>query len=159
MTQKATTDAINNAIANVSQGFLKLKNIRVTENGTGIYNVDIVDYDENEWNPNYILNYGDGLPSPTLGTGEVAIAIMPHTDYLTNATNLIDVYINSGNDWILANNSPIEISYGDLFSEYPSTNGKYWFGGKWNQLDFTVDMNEITNYINTCKPTWKFSPI
>ncbi|MDR0873993.1 MAG: hypothetical protein LBN27_11105 [Prevotellaceae bacterium] len=100
---------------------------------------EIIAYSSDEWSPNYILDYGENPPTPP-ADNNTHIAIIPETDSDTEASDFVNILVWDGAAWNVAT-AHVVIKNGDLFSEYPSTDGYYWFGGKFNRLDFQVDLS------------------
>jgi hypothetical protein len=131
VSQKAVTDALEG----LSTGFLKLKCLTVSGGVAAI-----ADYDPGEWQPNFILPYGADIPAPA-DPAQAAIAITEATDPATEATDAVDAYLwdVGGQAWAASAGNPMAVENGDLFSEYPSGEGWYWFGSRFNRLDFDID--------------------
>jgi hypothetical protein len=137
MSQKAVTEAF----ANFSSGFLRPKSLFVDQTQTP-YAITLIDYDANEWNPDFVLTYGTALPVPS-DTAKINIAILPATDPATDATDDIAVWYTAAGSstWVQTTDAAMEDGF--LFSEYGTTDGFYWFGSKFNQLDFTMDASQF----------------
>ncbi|MDR0872823.1 MAG: hypothetical protein LBN27_05065 [Prevotellaceae bacterium] len=127
--------AIDKKILEKATGFLSPHSLLLNEDTE---EWEIVAYSPDEWSPNYILNYGENPPTPA--DSITHIAIIPETDGDTDATDFVNILIWDGSAWNVAT-AHVAIKNGDLFSEYPSTEGYYWFGGKFNRLDFEVDLS------------------
>jgi hypothetical protein len=126
MSQKAVTDRLVGA----DIGFLKPKNFSI--NGT---DVEIIDYDTTQWNPNFVVAFGATIPTPS-DTGVVSLAIQVATDPHTNATDRINAFLwdIDGQDWVAATGNPLSVEEGWLFFSYPSGTLEDWF---WNASSFS----------------------
>ncbi|GHT34531.1 hypothetical protein FACS189434_10850 [Bacteroidia bacterium] len=127
--------AIDKKILEKATGFLSPHSLLFDEAAN---EWEIVAYSPDEWSPNYILAYSENPPTPA--DSITRIAIIPETDSDTDATDFVNILVWDGAAWNVAT-THVAIKNGDLFSEYPSTDGYYWFGGKFNRLDFQVDLS------------------
>jgi hypothetical protein len=134
MSQKAVTTAL----ADVGTGFFKPKNFTIT-GSAGAYAVAMIDYDADEWSPNYILHYGATLPTPP--DTSLYLAIREASDPLTAATDKIAAYVWNGSAWESAVPASLDIADGDLFVTYPDDDGHFWLGSQFKPMGVSIDLS------------------
>jgi hypothetical protein len=133
-TSVMSQDAVTRELTSSATGWLKSKNFTIS--GT---DVEMVDYDPNEWNANYVLPYGATLPTPA-DTSILSLAIQAATDPLSAASDAINAYTwdTTNQAWVLSDTSPIAVGNGFLFYAYPPGGAStefYWAMSEFNQLD------------------------
>jgi hypothetical protein len=139
MSQKAVTDRLLSS----SVGFLVPKNFTI--NGT---DVEIIDYDPSEWNPNFVVPFGETIPTPT-DMSSSALAIQEATDPITNATDAINAFVwdTSGQEWIAATSNSISVETGYLFFLYPpgaAAEDWYWNASSFSQIELgSIDPSQF----------------
>lgn len=136
-------------------GFFRLRNFKIDAHG----NVSLIDYDADEWNPNYVLRFGDSLPTPS-STDKTALAIREHSDPATAASSFIDVFLwNVGTQqWYAAANSPIEIEEGTVILTYLIVDGYFWAASSFNDMDFSINPDDFApkNHLHNTKDITDF---
>ena len=99
----------------------------------------LVAYQEDNWNPNYVLRYGEELPSVT-DESLTYFALIPATDYSTNETNECFIYIKvPGLNWQQVGIQTM--SPGDLVIRFPDTEMFVWMQGRFRTI-LTSNANE-----------------
>ena len=111
--------------------------------------IAIVDYDANEWQPDYILQFSDPLPVLEQDiTKQFSLALQAAADPETDASDELVAYYSDLTAetpvWVQSPASPLAVKNGDTFSQFGTAYGFYWFGAKWNRKDF--DASELLNY-------------
>lgn len=99
----------------------------------------LVNYRPANWNPNYILAYGDTLPDvpdPSL----IYFALKPITDYMTNESNDVSIWIKRpGMIWHEVGAAVMKA--GDMVIKFPSTTMYVWVQGRFVKL-FSGNAND-----------------
>ena len=117
---------IDGIISDLRESFFNRKNIEYDDR-TGI--ATLVEYNEDNWNPNYILAYADSFPDIVDNT-LTYFAIRPATDYSTNESSEAMIFIKRPADesWVQVGTAIMEA--GDMLLQYPDTNMFAWVGGR-----------------------------
>lgn len=125
-----TRDEIDSFFETIRSTFFSYKNISFDESSNS---ASLVDYDETLWNPNYVLSYGDALPTPT-DTSLTYFALRPVTDYSSYETQdcMIYVLLPNASSWIEAGLQTM--NPGDLVIRYPDTTMCVWIQGRFIML-------------------------
>lgn len=124
-----TRNEVDEMFSTVRETFFSHKSISYDET-TGI--AKLVEYDDNLWSPNYVLSYGDDLPTPT-DTSLTYFALRPVTDYASNETNECMIYIKvPGVAWVEAGVQ--EMNQGDLVIRYLDTTMCVWVHGRFIKI-------------------------
>lgn len=120
---------IDNMIGQIQKSFFYYKNIYHNEEaGTGI----LVDYDEANWNPNLVLQYGEELPDIP-NQAYRYYALRPVTNYTIDESNRCDIYVKiPGYAWVLIGN--VDMKPGDLVIKYPDSVMYVWLQGRFNPI-------------------------
>lgn len=104
----------------------------------------LVEYHPSNWNPNYVLAYGDALPDvpdPTV----TYFALKPATDYHSDESQDCIIYCKRpGLTWQEVGFQAMET--GSMVIEYPDTTMYVWVQGRFMQLftDHSVENGDIT---------------
>ena len=116
---------IDDMFESVRSSFFTYKNIEYDERTE---TADLVDYDPDNWNPNYVLAYSDDLPEVT-DQSLTYIALKPATDYSTNESDECLIYMKKPNDvWREVGTHNMEAGY--LVIRYPDTTMCVWISGR-----------------------------
>ena len=120
----------------VRNSFFIYKNIKYDERTD---TAEFVDYDEDEWNPNYVLAYSDELPEVT-DQSLIYFAVKPATDYATNESNECLIYMKKPNaPWSEVGVQEMEPGY--MVIRYPDTTMCVWVQGRFLTI-FTGSSSE-----------------
>ncbi|MCM1215364.1 MAG: hypothetical protein NC548_12700 [Lachnospiraceae bacterium] len=124
---------IDDMIASIRESFFNYLNINWDERSN---RASLVEYNQDNWNPNYILNFEDNLPEvPDLSL--TYFAVKPATDYTTNETPDCIIYIKRpGLSWLDVGMQAM--NPGDMLIKYPETEMYVWMQGRFIKL-FTGD--------------------
>ncbi len=135
-----TRSEVDEMFATIRETFFSYRSIKYDET-TGT--ATLVEYDETLWSPNYVLAYGDDLPTPT-DTSLTYFALRPVTDYSVNESNDCMIYVKTpGNSW---QESGLEImNPGDLVIRYPDTTLCVWVQGRFITLFTDSSSGEASN--------------
>lgn len=127
---------IDDMFANLRESFFNYLNIAY-DNRTN--QASLVEYNEENWNPNYVLKYGDELPDVT-DESLTYFALIPATDYSTNETNECYIYIKlPGLDWQQVGTQVM--NPGDLVIRFPDTCMFVWIQGRFRAV-LTTNVDE-----------------
>ena len=120
-----TRKEIDDMFESLRTSFFNYRNIEYDDRNN---TASLVEYDEGQWNPNYILNYGDSLPEVT-DQRLTYFALKPATDYSTNETNDCIIYIKRpATTWQEC--GLVTMEPGDLVMRYPDNTMFVWLGGR-----------------------------
>lgn len=124
-----TRSEIDDLFATIRKTFFTRRNIKYDATaGTA----QLVDYDEINWNPNYILQYSTDLPTPS-DDNLTYFALKPVTDYSTNESNDCMIYVKlPGREWQEAGVQAM--SAGDMVILYPNADMYTWVSGRFVRL-------------------------
>ena len=121
------------------------KSFKITPIGTTLTGISIVDYDPTEWDATYILNYGDPIPIAPAnlpGSDYGGIAIQPQTDYTTNASDAINIFVAKDGEWTATYPTYLPVNLFDIFFVYGTDTAKEWFDGRFiNYNTSGIDMS------------------
>ena len=124
-----TRSEVDEMFSTVRETFFSYRSIKYDET-TGT--ATLVEYDETLWAPNYVLAYGDDLPTPT-DTSLTYFALRPVTDYSVNESNNCMIYVKiPGSSWAEAGLQTM--NPGDLVIRYPDTTLCVWVHGRFIML-------------------------
>lgn len=141
-----TRNEVDEMFSTVRETFFSHKSISYDES-TGI--AKLVEYDDDLWSPNYVLSYGDDLPTPT-DTSLTYFALRPVTDYASNESNECMIYIKvPGVAWVEAGVQ--EMNEGDLVIRYLDTTMCVWVQGRFIKI-FTDSAPESGSSILLWRP-------
>lgn len=117
---------IDGLIHGIRESFFNHKNINYDDR-TGTATLD--EYNEDNWNPNYILGFGDSFPE-IVESSLIYFALRPATDYSTNETQECMIFIKRPTDetWVQIGSQIMQS--GDMVLRYPDTNMFAWIGGR-----------------------------
>lgn len=116
---------VDDMFASIRSSFFNYKNIKYDER-TG--EAELVEYSEDNWNPNYVLAYSDNLPEVT-DQSLTYFAIKPVTDYTSHESSEVIIYMKKpGSDWAEVGSQ--ELEPGDLVIRYPDTTMCAWVNGR-----------------------------
>lgn len=91
-------------------------------------------YSEDNWNPNYVLAYGEDLPT-VVENDRTYFAVRPMTDYATNESQDCRIYIKKPNmSWAEVSIEPQKMSPGDMVIRYPDGVMCVWLMGRFNMI-------------------------
>ena len=120
-----TRSEIDNAFESLRETFFHYINIAYDER-TG--EAQLVEYDPENWNPNYVLAYSDALPTVT-DQSLTYFAVKPVTDYATNESPDVIIYMKEpGQDWREVGSQTL--NPGDMVIRYPDTTMCVWLNGR-----------------------------
>ncbi|MDE7346824.1 MAG: hypothetical protein K2N48_08830, partial [Muribaculaceae bacterium] len=120
---------IDDLFANLRESFFTYLNI-VWD--TQINVATLEEYDPDNWNPNFILEYGDSLPEVSDPAGTY-FALIPATDNKTNETQDCIIYIKlPGMTWQEVGFQSMKP--GDMVIKYPEALMYVWVQGKFTPL-------------------------
>lgn len=121
-----TRKEIDGIINNIRESFFNHKNISYDDR-IGV--ATLAEYNEENWNPNYILGFGDSFPE-IVESSLTYFALRPATDYSTNETQECMIFIKRPSDesWVQVGSQIMEP--GDMVLRYPDTNMFAWIGGR-----------------------------
>lgn len=129
-----STSEIDTMFRSVSESFFRYMNIAYDEK-TG--KATLEEYDENNWNPNYVLGHGEDFPTPVDDT-LVYFAVKPSTDYSTNPSNDLGIYRKEpGRSWVDVGVS--EMKAGDMLIKYPDAYMCVWIQGRFVFIQTTSE--------------------
>ncbi|MCM1220775.1 MAG: hypothetical protein NC548_40420 [Lachnospiraceae bacterium] len=124
---------IDEMFENIRESFFNYLNIEWDERTN---RASLVEYHQDNWNPNYILKFEDVLPEvPDLTL--TYFAVKPATDYKTNETQDCIIYIKRpGMSWLDVGVQTM--NPGDMLIMYPDGAMYVWIQGRFTRL-FTGD--------------------
>lgn len=124
-----TRKEIDDIIRQIRDSFFNYRNIKYND----ATNTAVLDqYNEQNWNPNYVLTYGDNLPTVT-DLSLTYFALKPATDYTTNETQVANIFVKKpGSDW--SNIGTANMNPGDLVIRYKDTTMYVWMQGRFVNL-------------------------
>lgn len=138
-----TRQEVLDLFESAEMGFFRDKSISYD----GILGIEIIPYDPKEWNPNFLLpfQYSIDSLSPFIDNSHTFIALRAATNYLTNASDSVEVWIKRPNlIWAVGAPSTVQLKNGDLFIKYPDGRPDskdnelwVWLGGQFKQLTLT----------------------
>ena len=125
-----TTAEIDDFFDSIQQSFFDYKNISYdTQKDVGT----IVEHDEGDIDPNYILAYGDELPTPT-DLSLTYFAIKPVSDYSTNPSDEVILYIKEPSlSWREIGTS--ELTNGSMLIRSSDAGMYVWIDGRFIVID------------------------
>lgn len=120
---------VDDLFATIRKTFFNYRNIKYDSTaGTA----SLVEYVESNWNPNYVLSYGEDLPIPT-DDNLTYFALQPVTDYSTNESEDCMIYVKlPGRSWQEAGVQAM--TPGDMVIRYPDTTMCVWIQGRFKFL-------------------------
>ena len=120
---------IDEMLENIRESFFNYLNIDWDERSN---RASLVEYHQDNWNPNYILNFEDNLPEvPDLS--QIYFAVKPATNYTTNETQDCIIYIKRpGLSWLDVGVQTM--NPGDMLIKYPDTGMYVWVQGRFLRL-------------------------
>ena len=120
-----TRKEIDEQFANLRETFFNYLNIRYDERN----DVAVLDkYAATNWNPNYVLPYGETLPD-VIDPNKIYFAVKPATDFNTNETQDVIIYIKKpGLSWVEIGSTTLRP--GDLLIRFPDTRMYVWMQGR-----------------------------
>lgn len=124
-----TRAEIDQLFDNIRESFFNYRNIKYdAESRTAI----LEQYQDENWNPNYVLAYGEELPSVT-EESLTYFALQPKTDYSTNESNVCLIYVKRpGHGWLKVGEQIM--NPGDMIIRYPDTTMCVWIAGRFNSI-------------------------
>lgn len=131
-----TSREIDSMFADLQETFFNYMNISWDDR---TYMAELVEYNAANWNPNYVLEYGDDLPD--IEDDELMyFALRPATDYSTNETSDCIIYAKRpGMAWSEVGFQSMKV--GDMVIMYPETTMFVWVQGRFVKL-FTGNSND-----------------
>lgn len=124
-----TRREIDEMFSNIRESFFNYLNVEWDDRSN---QASLVEYHPANWNPNFVLAYGDELPDvadPTL----TYFALRPATDYAVNETQDCIIYCKRpGLTWQEVGFQAMNI--GDMVIRYPDTRMYIWMQGRFMQL-------------------------
>ena len=126
-----TRSEIDDLFNNIRNSFFNYRNISYD---TRKDIATLVEYDPDNWNPNYVLAYGDELPDiPDGSTGNTFFALRPVTDYSINETQNCAIWIKKpASAWRSV--GIVVMEAGDMVIRYPDTTLCVWVQGRFINL-------------------------
>lgn len=134
-----TRQEVLDLFENAELGFFRDKSLSYD----GILGVQVIPYDPSAWNPNFLLPFMYSLDqlSEYIDNNHTFIALRAATNYLTNASDTVEVWIKRPNlIWATGAPSTLTLKNGDLFIKYPDKGDSkdnelwVWLGGKFKQI-------------------------
>ena len=120
---------IDDMIRKIRDSFFNYKNISYNDRTN---TAELTDYNERNWNPNYVLQFGEELPTVTDET-LTYFALKPATDYSTNETQVANIYIKKpGVVW--TNIGTANMEPGDMVIRFKDTTMYVWMQGRFVNL-------------------------
>ena len=124
-----TRSEVDELFDNIRESFFNYRNIKY-DSRKNI--ATLVEYQAEYWNPNYILGYGDELPTVADGT-LTYFALKPVTDYTVNETQDCIIYMKApGLKWQEVGVQTM--NPGDMVIRYPDTTMCVWVQGRFISL-------------------------
>lgn len=137
-----TASEIDEMFSSVAESFFNYKNIQYDDK-TGI--AKLVEYNEDNWNPNYVLGYGEELPTPT-DDSLTYFAIRPVTDYSTHVSDEVVIYMKEPTrSWREVGTSTLKA--GDMVIRYPDTTMCVWLSGRFVFIDSVSEGSGDSNML------------
>ena len=120
---------IDDMIRKIRDSFFNYKNIAYNDRTN---TAELTDYNERNWNPNYVLQFGQELPTVT-DESLTYFALKPATDYSTNETQVANIYIKKpGVVW--TNIGTANMEPGDMVIRFKDTTMYVWMQGRFVNL-------------------------
>ena len=124
-----TRQEIDELFEGIRESFFNYQNIYWDDRNN---TAKLVEYHPVNWNPNYILQYGDTLPDVE-DPSSIYFAIQPATDHTVNETQDVIIYIKRpGLAWQEVGFQTLQI--GDMVIRYPDTTMYVWVQGRFMPL-------------------------
>lgn len=124
-----TRREIDEMIQNLQETFFNYMNISWDDR---IAHAELIEYHPGNWNPNYILEFGDTLPEVP-DTTLTYFALKPATDYTLNETQDCIIFIKRpGLNWQEVGFQ--NMSVGDMVIRFPDTAMYVWVQGRFLKL-------------------------
>lgn len=156
---------IDDMFQSIRQSFFKQRNIQWTDTGTTPKEGDasLVDYQEANWNPDWVISYNNDLEDLPADDSKVYFALRPTTDYSIYESNDCDIYIKRpvDSEWIKIGVGKMEV--GDMVLSYTDANMYSWFAGRfvtmfggsgggssysvWKPITTIIDGNVTLNWV------------
>lgn len=135
-----TRNEVDEMFSTVRETFFSYYSIKYDETSC---TASLVKYDENLWAPNYVLAYGDDLPTPT-DTSLTYFALRPVTDYTVNESDECMIYVKiPGSTWTEAGLQVM--NPGDLVIRYIDNTLCVWIQGRFIALSTDCSSGESSN--------------
>ena len=143
-----TRKEIDAIIAAIRESYFNHKNINY-DNRTGTAVLE--EYNDNNWNPNYILSFGDSFPT-VIDETLTYFALRPATDYSADETQECMIFIKRPSDdtWVQIGSQLMD--QGDMVLQYPDTNMYAWLGGRFVPM---FDMDNSTSSGGSSDLMWR----
>ena len=144
-----TRREIDDMFDSIRESFFDYMNIQWDDRNNS---ASLVEYHPANWNPNFVLEYGDTLPDvkdPSL----TYFALKPATDYQTNETQDCIIYIKRpGLTWQEVGFQ--DMNHGAMVIRFPDTCMFVWVQGRFLRL-FTGNTNDTTISGGTSDKLWR----
>lgn len=135
---------LDEKISLLTESFFKHKNIKYDEISN---TAELVDYDKEFNNPNYILSYGEDLPNPP-DTSLRYFALKPVTDYSINEQPTCVIYMKDGSDqW--QDVGTVEMNQGDMIIRDPDTTLCVWIHGRFISIKTSSSSEEGEDQVSS----------
>lgn len=123
-----TRSEIDALFANIRTSFFNYRNIRY--DGT---TATLEEYDPEQWNPNFVLQYGTPLPTDGIDPSQTYFALIPQENYEIHETDICLIWVKEpGSEWRHVGTQ--SMTAGDLVIEYPNTAMCVWLQGRFVHL-------------------------
>lgn len=124
-----TRSEIDDMFESIRESFFNYQNIYWDDRNN---TAQLVEYHPANWNPNYVLQYGDTLPDVEDPT-TIYFALIPATDHSVEETQDVIIYVKRpGLAWQEVGFQTLEI--GDMVIRYPDTTMYVWVQGRFMAL-------------------------